>query len=256
MTIAPMSFPSVTSVSMASPESLQVALLGAGAVLVLAGAPAWSLVPVGGLLFWGLDDQGSRSAARRVCGKGMTLIALSFVVAVAMPVFLPAAVDLLVVAGILGAALAAVMLSAPSARSVLRLRRPRPSDLAWFAGAFAAASVAGLAVPYTPGRLTDLELAAIAGLVVLVPALHELLFRGLLMDAIGDSARGVLLVAAAQGFATAPLFGWAGLVAGALLGLAFGFIRSKGDWQASLFAHWGVTLGLAISVLMVSEVIR
>ena len=53
----------------------------------------------------------------------------------------------------------------------------------------------------------------------------------------------------AQGFVSAAFFGWVGLVVGGLLGLVLGAIRLRGGWQASLYAHWGLALGLAAPVL-------
>ncbi|WP_133241213.1 hypothetical protein [Nocardioides gansuensis] len=230
-------------------------LLGTGAAAVLVDLPAASVVPVGGLLLWGVREAGCRSTARRVCGHASTLIALTFVLAVSTPVLLPAAVDQLVLAGFAAIALAAVLASSPSARAALRPRRPEPGDLAWLVGGFGTALPVGVAVMPLGARATVLELSAITALVVLVPALYELLYRGLLMHVAGVSRQGVVLVALAQGLATVPLFGWWGLLAGTLLGAAFGYVRVGGGWQASLCAHWGVAFGLAAPVLMGAGVI-
>lgn len=226
-----------------------VVLLAAGGASVLAGEPAWSVLPVGALLLWGVREAGQQSAARRVRGHATTLVGLVFVLAVSMPVFLSPALDQLVLAGLVAAALVALVVAAPSVRAALRPRRLALGDLAWCALALYAALATfpasrPVAVPGSDG-----ERAAIAALVLLVPLLTEVLFRGLMMHASATFVRGVVPAALAQGVVTAALFGRPGLVIGLVLGLVLGAIRLLGGWQASLYAHWGLALGLAAPVL-------
>jgi hypothetical protein len=96
---------------------------------------------------------------------------------------------------------------------------------------------------------SGLERAAIADLVLLVPLVSEVVLRGLLMHGDGAGWRGGLVAALLQAFVAAAFFGWTGLVVGGLLGVALGAIRVRGGWQASLYAHWGLALGLAAPVL-------
>ena len=228
---------------------MPLALLGTGAAIVLAGQSAWSVVPVGGLLLWGVHESGSRSASRRVRGHATTLAGLTFVLAVAMPVFLPPAVDQLVLAVLVAAALVAVIVASPAVRAAVRPRRLALSDLAWWVVSLYAALAVTLAV--RPGAYpgSGLERAAIADLVLLVPLVSEVVLRGLLMHGASAGWRGCVAAAITQGFVAAAFFGWTGLVAGVLVGIVLGAIRLRGGWQASLYAHWGLALGLAAPVL-------
>jgi membrane protease YdiL (CAAX protease family) len=229
------------------------ALLAAGAVAVLVGAPEWGLAPVGVLMLWGIHEAGRRSASRRVGGHAATLVALAFVLGVATPVFLPAALDQLTLTVLVAAALVAVICSAPTVRAVLRPRRTAVGDVIWLLGAFGSSLVVGASVGATDEvRTTDAEQAAITGLVLLVPAVHELLLRGLLLHAMGRTLRGVALVAAVQGLVMVPFFGWAGLLAGTCLGLVLGLVHLRGGWQSALSAHWGLALGVATPILTVA----
>ena len=247
----------MTATSVSRPRSLWIArpttaplvLLGAGTAMVLAGEPAWSVVPVGGLLLWGVREAGRVSAPQRVRGHATTLISLTFVLAVSMPVFGRPAVDQLTLAVLVAAALVAVIVASPTVRAALRPRRLALRDLGWWMLSLYAALAVTLTV--RPGAYpgSDLERAALADLVLLVPLLHEVVFRGLLMHGAGASRRGALAAALAQGFVSAAFFGWVGLVVGGLLGLVLGAIRLRGGWQASLYAHWGLALGLAAPVL-------
>jgi hypothetical protein len=231
------------------PDAAPLVLLGAGTAVVLAGQPAWSIVPAGAVLLWGIREAGHRSAPRRVRGHATTLVALVLVLAVSMPVFLPPAVDQLVLAVLVAAALVAVMVASPAVRSAVRPRRLTLGDLGWWVLSLYVALSVSLAI--RPGAYpgTSLERAAIADLVLLVPLLSEVVLRGMLMH--GDSAgwRGGVMAAIVQGFVGAAFFGWTGLVLGVLLGLVLGAIRLRGGWQASLYAHWGLALGLAAPVL-------
>jgi hypothetical protein len=69
------------------------------------------------------------------------------------------------------------------------------------------------------------------------------------MHGAGAGWRGAVTAALAQGLVAAAFFGWPGLLVGALLGLVLGAIRLQGGWQASLYAHWGLALGLAAPML-------
>jgi hypothetical protein len=247
MTATPI--PRPRSLTLGTAGTVPLALLGTGAAIVLADQPAWSVVPIGGLLLWGVREAGSRSAARRVRGHAMTMLGLTFALAVSMPVFLPPAVDQLMLAVLVAAALVAVIVASPAVRAALRPRRLTLGDLAWWGVSLYAALAATLAVPQDVHPGTVLERAAIVDLVLLVPLLSEVVLRGLLMHGAGAGWRGAVTAALAQGLVAAAFFGWPGLLVGALLGLVLGAIRLQGGWQASLYAHWGLALGLAAPVL-------
>jgi hypothetical protein len=237
------------SVTTPRSDAVSLVLLGTGAAVVLAGEPAWSLLPAGGVLLWGLREAGSRSTARQVRGHATTLVALVFVLAVSMPSFLPPAVDQLMLAVLVAAALVAIIVASPAVRAAVRPRRLALRDLVWWALSLYAALAVSLSAGAAAVPGSDLERAAIADLVLLVPLVSEVLLRGLLMHGRATFLRGVVPAALAQASVTAALFGWTGLVVGGLLGLVLGAIRLKGGWQASLYAHWGLALGLAAPVL-------
>lgn len=247
MTATPLSRP--LRLAIAPPAALPPALLGAGAALVLAGQPAWSVVPVGALLLWGVREAGSKSAPRRVRGHAVTLTGLTFVLAVSVPVFLAPAIDQLMLAALVTGALVAVVVASPSVRTALRPRRLARADLAWWVLSLNAGLATALAVRPVAVPGSNLERAAIGALVLLVPLLHEVLLRGLLMHGRATLTRGVVPAAVVQGCVSAALFGWVGLAIGGGLGLVLGAIRLQGGWQASLYAHWGLALGLAAPVL-------
>lgn len=231
------------------PTAAPVVLLAAGGATVLAGEPAWSVLPVGALLLWGVREAGHESADRRVRGHATTLVALAFVLAVSMPVVLSPVVDQLVLAGLVATALVAVVVASPSVRAALRPRPLELGDLAWWVlPSYAALAIFSASRPVVLPD-SDRERAAIAALVLLVPLLHEVLLRGLLMHASATFVRGVVPAALAQGVVAAALFGRSGLVIGIVLGLVLGAIRLHGGWQASLYAHWGLALGLAVPLL-------
>jgi hypothetical protein len=241
------------SLTLASPASVRLLLLGAGAAVVLLGPPAWSLAPVGLLLVWSTHEAADPTSDRRVAGHGSALLALAFVLAVSLPVVLSPALDQLALAGLVTAALAVVIAFSPGVRAALRLRRPRLGDLGWLVVALdlgvIAVMVAGPAVP----PATAGELWAITALALLVPALLEVVLRGLLTPETDTPLRHLVLVALLQGCLGAALFGWAGLLAGVVLGIALGLVRLAGGWQASLFAHWGLALGVVAPVLAVAR---
>ena len=247
MTATPI--PRPRSLTIGSPATASLALLGAGAALVLAGQPAWSVAPVGGLLLWGVHEAGRASAVRRVRGHATTLVGLTFVLAVSMPVFLPSAVDQLTLAVLVAAALVAVIVASPAVRAAVRPRRLALGDLGWWVVSLYAALAVTLAARPDAYPGSGLERAAIADLVLLVPLVSEVVLRGLLMHGASAGWRGCVTSALAQGFVSAAFFGWTGLVVGMLLGLVLGAIRLQGGWQASLYAHWGLALGLAAPVL-------
>ena len=237
------------SLTVGDPSVVTALLLGAGAVTVLAGGPAWSLVPIGVLMLWGVREAGSAAQVRRSRGHASTLVGLAFALAVSLPVVFEPALDELALAVLIALPLVGTVVSAPDVRAALRLRAVTQEDLSWLVGALVLAIVVGLVVRPTATHVSALGLAAIAALSLLVPVLHEVIFRGLMMPT-SASVRSVALPALAQGCTSAALFGWWGLAVGVLLGAAFGLVRLRGGWQASLFAHWGVAFGLAAAVLL------
>ncbi|HEY0645404.1 MAG TPA: CPBP family glutamic-type intramembrane protease [Nocardioides sp.] len=237
------------SVTTSPPDVVSLVLLGTGAALVLAGQSVWAVVPAGGVLLWGIREAGNRSAARQVRGHATTLVAVVLVLAVSMPAFLPPAVDQLMLAVLVAGALVALIIASPAVRAAVRPRRLALGDLGWWAVALFAALAVSMSVGPVAVPGSGLERAAIADLVLLVPLVSEVLFRGLLMHGRATLLRGVAPAALAQASVCAALFGWNGLVVGGLLGVVLGVIRLRGGWQASLYAHWGLALGLAVPVL-------
>lgn len=239
-----------------TPNVLLLMLAALGAVAALDDRPVLAVVGFGGLLLHGLEEVRSRSARRRLRGHATTLIGLGAVTAVAMPEFLSPPLDQVLVLSFVALPLFFVWLTTPTVRVALRLHRPTGLDVALLVGGFCVALVVASRL-IGPHRLTSrADLVSMAVLVVAVPILDEALFRGLLMGAVGSSARAVLGVALVQGLVLAPAFGLRGLLVAFVLGTVLGFVRrSTGRWQSSLSAHWGFALGVAAPLLTVVGVV-
>ncbi len=232
--------------------------LAVGAGLVLGGLPAWSILPYGALLLWGVREAAAPLSQRRVLGHAVALIALSCVLQVSLPRFLSPAMDYLLIVVLTGGPLLWAWIVAPGVRRALRLRRPRPSDFVWLGACFVLARGVGLGtVAHGASDAPTSELVALTVLVLLLPVVDEAIYRGLLMRASGDSPGAVLGVALVGGLAIVPAYGLLGLVAVTAIGTLLGFVRrTTGCWQTALSAHWGIALGLAAPLLMATGVTR
>lgn len=227
------------------------ALLAAASLACLMGHPVLGLVGYAVLLVLALHEGAASDARRRLRGHAVALISLGCITAVSLPQFLSPALDRVVVLAFTAVPLCWLCGMVPTVWQGLRVRRSAWSDGAWVIGGMAVALPLGLAMNSRPLPQERADLIAMTVLVGFVPIVDEALYRGVLMEAVGDSTSSVLVVAVVQGLAVGAAFGPSALAATTALGAVFGFIRqSSGRWQSALSAHWGVALGIAAPLLM------